>query len=64
MAKLTKWNIQKYLKTPVDVMYFLEASLAEKDDEYLKIAVNDSIKALRRIIKKASNGTQEKRASV
>lgn len=58
--KLTRWNIQKYLKTPVDVMYYLEACLVEKDDEYLRIGVKDSIKALRRIVKKANNGTQKK----
>lgn len=35
-----------YLKTPTDVKCYLEAALEEKDDEYLKIAVKDSIKAL------------------
>lgn len=49
MAKLTRWNIQDYLKTTQDVRYYLEASLAEKDDQYLKIAVKDAIKALKRL---------------
>lgn len=49
--KLTRWNVQDYLKTTKDVMYYLEACLGEKDDEYLRIGVKDSIKALRRITK-------------
>lgn len=46
--KTTKWNIQDYLKTPEDLANFLESALEENDYEFLKIAVNDVIAALRR----------------
>ena len=46
--KLTEWNIQDYLKSPEDLANFLEAALEENDYEFLKIAVNDVIAALRR----------------
>ncbi len=62
--RLMRWNVQDYLNTTKDVIYYLEACLEEKDDDYLRIGIKDSIKALRRITKKAKNGTQEKRASV
>ena len=46
--KTTTWNIQDYLKTPEDLANFLEAALEENDYEFLKIAVNDAITALRK----------------
>jgi DNA-binding phage protein len=46
--KRTEWNIQDYLKTPEDLANFLESALEENDYEFLKIAVNDVITALRR----------------
>ena len=58
--KLTRWNVQDYLNTTKDVIYYLEACLAEKDVDYLKIGVKDSVKALKRIVKKEKNVTQEK----
>lgn len=49
--RLTRWNVQDYLNTTKDVIYYLEACLEEKDDDYLRIGIKDSIKALRRITK-------------
>lgn len=46
--KTTTWNIQDYLKSPEDLANFLEAALEERDYEFLKIAVNDAITALRK----------------
>lgn len=46
--KTTKWNIQDYLKTPEDLADFLESALEENDYEFLKIAVGDTVAALRR----------------
>lgn len=48
-AKLTKWNVQDYLKTNEDVFNYLAEALKYKDDEYLRIAVKDAIKALKRL---------------
>lgn len=46
--KTTTWNIQDYLKSPEDLANFLEAALEERDYEFLQIAVNDVITALRK----------------
>lgn len=46
--KTTKWNIQDYLNSPEDLANFLESALEERDYEFLQIAVNDVITALRK----------------
>lgn len=46
--KTTEWNIQDCLKSPEDLANFLEAALEERDYEFLQIAVNDVITALRK----------------
>ena len=45
-SKLTKWDIQDYLKTPEDLANYLEAALETNDPVFLRIAVNDIITAL------------------
>ena len=60
MAKLTKWDVQDFLKTTEDVMYYLQAALKDYDADFLRVAAKDSIKALKRIVKKEKNVTQEK----
>lgn len=50
--KTTKFDIQDYLNNTDDVVYYLEAALAEKDESFLEHAIKDAIKALKRIKKK------------
>ena len=51
--KTSVWDIQDYLKSNEDLANFLESALEENDYDFLKIAVNDVITALRK--KKENN---------
>lgn len=53
--KLTRWDIQDYLTSVDDIRNYLVAALAENNAAYLKIAVKDCIKALKRLGKKNGN---------
>lgn len=43
--KLTKFDIQDYLKTPEDVSGYLEAALEENDPEFLVTVIRDVLKS-------------------